>query len=213
MHINGLSSLLNPALIFGESPEFLLYFHKPRAARLVGQLYVSEVSVPRSRPVVRPSDPTRPAGARGFSGDPAARSAPLGARRKLGWNPLAPAGRVGWALLHDGAASGNRHPGSKLDASLASLLASGGATAQPRRHALAWLRRRACGDSTRPSCAVVALECRVERSELSTGISGISRDRPTNRRGKPCKGPEHVGEAAGGAKLCNPWAARSRHPW
>ncbi len=78
---------------------------------------------------------------------------------------------------------------------------------------LAWLRRRACGDRARPLCAVVALECRVERSKLSIGISGISRDRPTNRRGKPYKGPEHVGEAAGGAKLCNPWAARSRHPW
>ena len=124
MRITSLPSLLNPALIFGESPEFLLYFHKPRAARLVGQPGVSEVSVPRSRPVVRPSDPTRPAGARGFSGDPAARSAPLGARRKLGWNPLAPAGRVGWALLHDGAASGNRHPGSKLDASSLLCLAA-----------------------------------------------------------------------------------------
>jgi hypothetical protein len=62
-------------------------------------------------------------------------------------------------------------------------------------------------------CAVVAPERSVERRELSTGTSGMSRGHPAHRRGKPRKGPQHAGEAAGGVKLCGPWAARPRHPW
>ena len=75
------------------------------------------------------------------------------------------------------------------------------------------LSQKAEQNGTQDRCAVVALDCRVGRRRLSTGTSGMSRDHLTHRRGKPHKGTQHVREAAGGAKLCDSLAARSRHPW